>query len=81
MRCILVCAMMTLRVGVATAQPVQWRVADGGNGYWYEVDVTFRTWDEATSVADRIPAGDCLKGTASNADRAIAFAAESCFSP
>jgi hypothetical protein len=27
--------------GVASAQPVQWRVEDGGNGHWYEMHLGF----------------------------------------
>ena len=32
-------------------QAVQWRVEDGGNGHWYSVDVTLRTWTSAESSA------------------------------
>jgi hypothetical protein len=30
------CMMGSLLAGMAAAQPVQWRVEDGGNGHWYE---------------------------------------------
>jgi hypothetical protein len=30
---------------------MQWRVEDGGNGHWYSVDATFRTWIQAESSA------------------------------
>ena len=28
--------MLATLAGMAAAQPVQWRVEDGGNGHWYE---------------------------------------------
>jgi hypothetical protein len=31
--------------------PVQWRVADGGNGHWYVVDHELRRWSSANTVA------------------------------
>jgi hypothetical protein len=37
----------------ASAEPVQWTVADGGNGHWYEVVVSdeLRCWPEARDAA------------------------------
>ena len=37
MRMLLVCTAMVAVVGTATAQPVEWRIEDGGNGHWYEL--------------------------------------------
>ncbi len=31
--------------------PVQWRVEDGGNGHWYNLDSVLRTWDAARLTA------------------------------
>ena len=35
----------------ADAPAVQWKVSDGGNGHWYSVDATLRTWIQAQSGA------------------------------
>ena len=32
--------------------PVQWRAEDGGNGHWYVVDTTLRTWTAARDEAN-----------------------------
>ncbi len=42
-----------LLAGLAVAQPVQWRVEDGGNGHWYDTLVWPRlvTWTEARDAA------------------------------
>jgi hypothetical protein len=48
------CAMMTMGAGAAMAQPVQWRVQDGGNGHWYEgvfVSSQGTSWANARSLA------------------------------
>lgn len=37
MRTFVACALMAAGGCVASAQPVQWRVEDGGNGHWYQV--------------------------------------------
>jgi hypothetical protein len=36
----------------AHAQPVQWRVEDGGNGHWYEWEPVLRTWTGARAHAE-----------------------------
>jgi hypothetical protein len=53
MRNLLISAMMTMGAGAALAQPVQWRVEDGGNGHWYE-GVLFsgpQPWSSALGLA------------------------------
>ena len=39
--------------GVATAQAVEWKVSDGGNGHWYQAvpAVTYFTWSAADAEA------------------------------
>jgi hypothetical protein len=47
-------AAVTAAVG-ATAnaqQAVQWRVEDGGNGHWYQLDLTWRDWIVAATLAE-----------------------------
>ena len=34
------------------AQAVQWRVEDGGNGHWYQLDTTLRSWTNANNSAE-----------------------------
>jgi hypothetical protein len=37
---------------IASAQPVQWKAADGGNGHWYEVVATGNiSWTAARDLA------------------------------
>jgi hypothetical protein len=36
---------------IASAQPVQWRVEDGGNGHWYELIQGF-TWHDSKTAAE-----------------------------
>jgi hypothetical protein len=53
MRKLLISAMMMMGAGAAMAQPVQWRVQDGGNGHWYEGfrHSSLLRWVEAQSLA------------------------------
>jgi hypothetical protein len=42
-----------LLVGTVQAEPVQWQVADGGNGHWYEqIDTNSITWEVAFDMAE-----------------------------
>ncbi len=36
---------------VVGSYPLQWRVADGGNGHWYQIDATSMTWEVARDRA------------------------------
>ncbi len=36
---------------LSAAAPVQWAVADGGNGHWYDFVTDFSTWSEARTAA------------------------------
>jgi len=38
--------------GMAAAQPVQWRVEDGGNGHWYELTSSPTTWPAARATSE-----------------------------
>jgi len=48
-----IAAMIAAVAGTAVAQPVQWRVEDGGNGHWYEVLVAapYTSWSQAGAIA------------------------------
>ena len=50
--CIMAVMLATL-AGRAAAQPVQWRVEDGGNGHWYEARAVplGTSWDTSAEVA------------------------------
>jgi len=44
-----------LVAGTVQAEPVQWAVADGGNGHWYEgVSAPGITWENASILADAL---------------------------
>jgi Lectin C-type domain len=43
---------VAILAGAAIAQPVQWRLEDGGNGHWYELVRTAATWDAAEAAAN-----------------------------
>jgi hypothetical protein len=54
MRCICSSIVPTLvLVGTVHAQPVQWTVAEGGNGHWYMGVNDFATWSTASSNAQQ----------------------------
>ncbi|MEY5032006.1 MAG: hypothetical protein RL354_1037, partial [Planctomycetota bacterium] len=36
------------------ADAVQWRVEDGGNGHWYEVNPSGLTWEAAKQFAESL---------------------------
>ena len=40
----------------AASDPVQWSVAEGGNGHWYRAEPVFLTWNDAQSAASKIGA-------------------------
>jgi hypothetical protein len=44
--------MVAMAAGGVMAQPVQWRVEDGGNGHWYEYISTPALWTEAKFIAE-----------------------------
>ena len=51
----LIGAMAAMLTSVAVAQPVQWRVEDGGNGHWYEFvsfESDYRHWTQAKPLAE-----------------------------
>ena len=50
---------------------VQWRVEDGGNGHWYSVDETLRTWLQAESSA--MGSGAHLASFTSDTEQTSAF--------
>jgi len=51
---------------------VQWRVEDGGNGHWYQVDPQLRSWSDANSLA--IGGGGHLATVQSAEENAFVFA-------
>ena len=58
---------------VVGSYPVQWRIADGGNGHWYRLIADpLSTWDEARAAALR-DGGD-LASIASASENRIVFA-------
>ena len=50
--CTSIVAMFVL-AGTVHAQPVQWTVAEGGNGHWYEYNPTPTDWHSARSYASQ----------------------------
>ena len=37
--------------GAQSTQAVEWKVSEGGNGHWYRIDTTPRTWEDAKTSA------------------------------
>ncbi len=69
---LMICAAGLLLVGMvgsATATPVQWTTASGGNGNWYEVVVSNLTWENAQTTLSA--SGDHLATITSAAEQAF----------
>jgi hypothetical protein len=59
----------------ATGTPVQWEIADGGNGHWYEAILAPGgiTWTQARSAAEAMPGLWHLATITSSAENAFVF--------
>jgi len=51
-RSLLITVCILLWSCLAHSQPVEWPVSEGGNGHYYQLDPSFRTWTEANSFAN-----------------------------
>lgn len=54
----------------AISAPVQWQVADGGNGHWYDLVLESRSWTDANDVASTyvINGSNCHLATVTSAE-------------
>jgi MYXO-CTERM domain-containing protein len=57
-------------ISAANATPVEWSVADGGNGHWYELNKTLLNWNDAETAAES--QGGYLATITSSAENAFA---------
>lgn len=48
---LLASALIAGATGAQSTQAVEWKVSEGGNGHWYQVDVTARNWGAAKDSA------------------------------
>jgi hypothetical protein len=67
-----VVAWMMISGAAIAQQAVQWRVQDGGNGHWYQLDPQLRTWEVARAQA--ASRGGHLASIRSGEENAFVFA-------
>jgi hypothetical protein len=52
MKACMIGMLVAMLAGMAAAQPVQWRVEDGGNGHWYDrLEMLYSSWEQCRGEA------------------------------